>query len=479
MKILLTGVTGYIGKRLLPILLEQGHDVICCTRDKNRFQIPEFHKNQLSVFEIDFLKPISIENAPLDFDVAYYLIHSMSSSSDSFDELESESAHNFVSFIQLTTAKQIIYLSGIVNENHLSKHLSSRKAVEEILIASKIPLITLRAGIIVGSGSSSFEIIRDLTEKLPFMVAPRWISTLSQPISVKNVIECLAGVMGKEKYNHQSFDIGGKEKLNYKELLLEYAKIRNLKRYIITVPVLTPKLSSYWLYFVTAVNFHLAKSLVDSMTVNVLCRPNNLFKELGITPLTYQEAIENAFQKIEQNMVVSSWKDAFSSSNKNFDLGEFIHVPQHGCLKNTQIIEFNKELKEQIIENIWNIGGTRGWYYATYLWKLRGYLDKAIGGVGLRRGKTNENEINAGDALDFWRVLYVSKKDKRLLLFAEMKTPGEAWLEFSIIEKNNNMYLKQEATFRPHGLLGRLYWAAMYPFHLLIFYKMAKKITTF
>lgn len=230
----------------------------------------------------------------------------------------------------------------------------------------------------------------------------------------------------------------------------------------------------------TAVNFSLAKSLVDSMTINVLCKPNNLFKELNITPLTYQQAIENAFQKIEQNMVLSSWKDAFISSNIDVELGEFIHVPQHGCYKDTQIIPIkNKNSIENVINNIWNIGGARGWYYATSLWKLRGYLDKLIGGVGLRRGKTNENDINSGDALDFWRVIYAEKEEKRLLLFAEMKTPGEAWLEFSIIEKKGEFYLKQEATFRPHGLLGRLYWAAMYPFHLLIFHNMAKRIVSF
>lgn len=480
MKILLTGVTGYIGKRLLPILLEQGHDVICCTRDKNRFQAPDFHKNQITVFEVDFLKPIQLDQIDSEIDIAFYLIHSMSSSSNSFEELESLSANNFVNFIQQTNTQQIIYLSGIINEENLSQHLSSRKEVEKILVNSSIPLTTLRAGIIVGSGSSSFEIIRDLTEKLPIMVAPRWLKTLSQPISVRNVIDALVGIIGKEQYYNQSYDIGGNEILDYKQILLEYARIRKLKRYIITVPVLTPKLSSYWLFFVTAVNFSLAKSLVDSMTINVLCKPNNLFKELNITPLTYQQAIENAFQKIEQNMVLSSWKDAFISSNIDVELGEFIHVPQHGCYKDTQIIPIkNKNSIENVINNIWNIGGARGWYYATSLWKLRGYLDKLIGGVGLRRGKTNENDINSGDALDFWRVIYAEKEEKRLLLFAEMKTPGEAWLEFSIIEKKGEFYLKQEATFRPHGLLGRLYWAAMYPFHLLIFHNMAKRIVSF
>lgn len=479
MRILLTGVTGYIGKRLLPLLLKQGHEVICCTRDKKRFQTTNFHKNQLSIFEVDFLKPISLETAPQDFDIAFYLIHSMNSDPKSFDELERKSAQNFIHYIQKTSVKQIIYLSGIVNEISLSKHLFSRKQVEEILISSKVPVTTLRAGIIVGSGSSSFEIIRDLTEKLPFMVAPKWIKTQSQPIAVRNVIECLAGVMGNEQFFHQSYDIGGKEKLDYKELLLEYARIRNLKRYILTVPVLTPTLSSYWLYFVTAVNFSLARSLVDSMTINVLCRPNNLFKDLGIKPLTYAQAIENAFQRIEQNMVISSWKDALVSSNNHLELGEYVNVPQNGCYKDTQQVKIKHNTVNQVLDNVWNIGGKQGWYYATFLWKWRGYVDKLFGGVGLRRGRTNEYDINDGDALDFWRVIYADRENQRLLLLAEMKTPGEAWLEFKIIKDGDHYILQQEATFRPHGIMGRFYWAVMYPFHLLIFNKMAKRIEAF
>ncbi len=479
MRILLTGVTGYIGKRLLPVLLQQGHEVICCIRDRKRFQKPAFHEDQLSTFEVDFLQDINLETAPKDFDIAFYLIHSMNADPNSFDELESKSAHNFIDYMKQTSVKQIIYLSGIVNEDSLSKHLSSRKNVEDILVSSRIPVTTLRAGIIVGSGSSSFEIIRDLTEKLPIMVAPKWLKTLSQPIAVRNVIECLSRIMGKEQFYHQSYDIGGEEKFNYKELLLEYARIRDLKRYIITIPVLTPTLSSYWLYFVTAVNFSLARSLVDSMSITVLCRPNKLFQELGIKPLSYEQAIKNAFQRIEQNMVVSSWKDALGSKHNHLELGEHVRVPKNGCYKDTQHVEIKHNSVNDVLNNIWNIGGKRGWYYATFLWKCRGYVDKLFGGVGLRRGRTNEGEINDGDALDFWRVIYADREDKRLLLLAEMKTPGDAWLEFKIIQQGGQYILQQEATFRPHGILGRLYWAMMYPFHLLIFNKMAHRIESF
>ena len=475
MKILLTGATGYIGKRLLPVLLKEGHTVVCCCRDAKRFNVPKAFQDQCEVLEIDFLKEPSLYKLPKDIDVAYYLIHSMSTSFKHFIEYEQRTVHHFLKLIEITNCEQIIYLSGIDHKTNLSRHLQSRRNVETTLSLSHIPLTTLKAGIIVGSGSSSFEIIRDLNEKLPLMIAPKWINTQCQPIAVRNVIDCLVGVLDKEEYFDQSFEIGGPEMLSYKEMLLQYAKIRNLKRLIISVPVLTPRLSSLWLYFVTSTNFKLAMSLVESMTIDVICKENNLMKELNIESISYKEAIERAFQRIEQNMVVSSWKDAYVSSDFNKNITEsLIKVPQYGCFKDEQVIQINNN-PNQVIQNIWSIGGKRGWYYGTFLWKLRGYLDKLVGGVGLRRGRTNNDSIANGDALDFWRVVYADKIDRRLLLFAEMKLPGEAWLEFKI--KDNQLY--QTATFRPKGIWGRLYWYTLLPFHWFIFSGMAKRVCTF
>jgi uncharacterized protein YbjT (DUF2867 family) len=265
MKILLTGATGYIAQRLLPALLELGHEIVCSLRDKNRFNLSAFASAKLSVIEVDFLNKETLQNIPEDIDAAYYLVHSMSVTTGDFSSMESEAARNFAERIEQTKAQQIIYLSGIVNEKQLSKHLRSRKNVEDILFKCKVPLTTLRAGIIVGSGSASFEIIRDLVEKLPVMIAPRWLNTDCQPIGIRNVIEFLSRVLFREDTYQQSFDIGGPDILSYKQMLLQFAEVRKLKRKIFVVPVMTPKLSSYWLYFVTSTSYKLAQNLVDSM----------------------------------------------------------------------------------------------------------------------------------------------------------------------------------------------------------------------
>src|SRR5215203_4712486 len=317
MKILLTGATGYIAQRLLPVLLANGHEVVCCVRDKNRYNTEKYTASNLSIVEVNFLDKKTLRNIPSDIDAAYYLIHSMSTSGDDFEKLEKTSAENFKERIEQTNTKQVIYLSGIVNEEQLSKHLLSRKNVENISGTAWFALTTLRAGIIVGSGSASFEIIRDLVEKLPIMIAPKWLNTASQPIAIRNVIEFLFGVLSKEETYKKSFDIGGTETLTYKQMLLRFAKVRKLKRKIFVVPVMTPKLSSYWLYFVTSTSYNLATNLVDSMKVEVICRPNDLATRLMIDLIHYREAIRMAFDKIEQNEVVSSWKDALTSNILN------------------------------------------------------------------------------------------------------------------------------------------------------------------
>lgn len=470
MKILLTGATGYIGKRLLPVLVKNGHEVICCVRDKNRFNPPSYLKSKIKIIEIDLLDKESMQKIPKDIDAAYYLVHSMSASKD-YKTLEKSSAINFKNAVAKTTIKQVIYLSGIVNESELSKHLSSRKEVESELSKGAYALTTLRAGIIIGSGSASFEIIRDLVEKLPIMVTPKWLKTKCQPIGIADVISFLFKSLCNPKTYHKNFDIGGPDILSYKEMLLGFAKSRNLKRSIFVVPVMTPRLSSYWLYFVTSTSYKLAVSLVNSMKVEVVCRDNSINSILEIEPISYQEALAKAFNKIENNEIISSWKDSYSSSGINFNVSDFILVPTFGCFVDQRKSKIDN--MEVCLHKIWSIGGETGWYYANWLWKLRGVIDKLAGGVGLRRGRTNLNSISTGDTVDFWRVLYADKNEGRLLLFAEMKLPGEAWLEFKIIGNE----LVQTATFRPLGLWGRLYWYSVLPFHGFIFSGMLKKIT--
>ena len=479
MKILLTGATGYIGKRLLAVLLEQGHQVICCVRDKNRLPKDGIynHPNNL-IFEADFLNEVSYNEILSDLDAAFYLIHSMSSNVGEFEKLETASAENFLELIGQTSARQIIYLSGITNEKKLSRHLASRKNVENILKTGKVPVTILKAGIIVGSGSASFEIIRDLVEKLPLMIAPKWLNTKHQPIAVRNVIQCLTGVMMNLKTFNRSFDIGGPDILTYKEMLLQFAEVRDLKRIIISLPIMTPRLSSYWLYFVTATSYNLAVNLVNSMKIEIVAKDDELINLLKIKMLSYKESVQSAFEKIDQNMVVSSWKDALISSSAKTTLAGHINVPVHGCFIDRREKEIIEDVNK-VVENIWSIGGKRGWYYADWLWRLRGFIDKLFGGVGLRRGRTNQSMVNVGDAIDFWRVLVADRKNRRLLLYAEMKLPGEAWLEFNIKEKNGKHYLSQIATFRPRGLWGRIYWYSVLPLHNFIFEGMSYNIVEY
>ena len=393
----------------------------------------------------------------------------MSASSD-YQDLELRAAQNFREAIDATQVKHVIYLSGIVNEEALSKHLASRKNVETELEKGNFNFTTLRAGIIIGSGSASFEIIRDLVEKLPVMVAPRWLNTKCQPIGITDVITLLVKSMFHPDIINDNFDIGGKDVLTYKEMLQGFAEVRNLKRSIHTVPVMTPKLSSYWLYFVTSTSYRLAVNLVDSMKVEVVCRDSRINDILNVTPISYKVALEKAFAKIKVNQIASSWKDANVSSGFNALVSDFIEVPTFGCFKDQQQQAFAN--RERSIEKIWSIGGKTGWYYGDWLWQLRGILDKFVGGPGLRRGRTNTDSINVGDALDFWRVLYADKSEGRLLLYAEMKLPGEAWLEFKIEGDS----LIQTATFRPLGVNGRLYWYSVLPLHGFLFEGMISKI---
>ena len=470
MKILLTGATGYIGKRLLPVLVDAGHEVVCCVRDTKRFSPPQSIADRTEVIQMDMLDVESLKGIPHDIDGAFYLVHSMSASGD-YQKLEQESARNFANALNRTGVNHLVYLGGITNETLLSKHLESRKNVEDELSKGQYNFTALRAGIIIGSGSASFEIIRDLVEKLPVMVTPKWLHTRCQPIGISDVISFLSKSIFNPKTFNRDYDIGSPDVLSYKEMLLEFGRIRKLKRRIFIVPVMTPRLSSYWLYFVTSTSYKLAIALVNSMKIEVVCRDNDLNKILKIEPLSYRESLARAFSKIENNEIVSSWKDAYASSGIDINISDFIQVPIFGCFVDSRQRSFDK--RENSIERIWSIGGKNGWYYGNWLWRIRGLMDNMIGGVGIRRGRTSANNLNVGDALDFWRVLYANKEEGRLLLFAEMKLPGEAWLEFKITSGE----LVQTATFRPLGLLGRLYWYVVFPFHGFIFNGMLKKLT--
>jgi uncharacterized protein YbjT (DUF2867 family) len=477
MKVLLAGANGYIGTRLIPVLLEKGHTVICLVRDKRRFHEQNDYSNRVTLLTADLLNEKSIEQLPADIDAAYYLIHSMAQAED-FAALEALSAHNFTLAINKTNCQQIIYLSGITNAPELSNHLLSRRHVEDVLKEAKAALTVLRAAIIIGSGSSSFEIIRDLTEKLPLMTVPRWVNTKCQPIAIRDVLGYLEGVLLNHKAFNKTFDIGGPDILTFKQMMLTYAKVRKLNRYMITIPFLSPKISSYWLYFVTSTSYSLAQSLVDSMKNETIMKNHAIDDVVKRECISYKEALKLAFKKIEQNSIVSSWKDALNNGYLTSGFMDQIKVPQNGTLEYKIKQPFKRDSAE-VLKNIMAIGGNRGWYYWDWIWSIRGFLDKLFGGVGSRRGRTSNVNISPGDVIDFWRVLIADKINHRLLLYAEMKLPGEAWLEFKIVQRNNETFLSQVATFRPRGLWGRMYWYAMWPFHLFIFKGMAHKIVSF
>lgn len=478
MRILLTGANGYIGMRLLPVLVEAGHEVTCVVRDINRFRPSPDLLNKINIVVFDFLHP---ENAVQNFnhktfDVAYYLIHSLGDTTTTLKEYEIRAAGCFVLVATLTQVKQIIYLGGISNAKKLSKHLIARKAVKDVLMRSGIPYTIFEAGIIVGSGSISFEIIRDLSEKLPVMIGPLWLKSRCQPIAIRNVIYYLHKCLLNTQTFSKTFEIGGPEVLTYKQMLLEFAAVRGYKRYIFSLPVLFPNLSSNWIYLTTSANYTISNQLVQSLRNDVICQEHSILEIIPQELISYRDAIKLAFLRIEQNMVVSSWTDAASSSLTRLDINQYVEVPVNGCYKDRRWIDIDRDKVEEVADRIFGIGGNQGWYYADYLWRIRGLLDKLVGGVGLGRGRKSDVDIQAGNVLDFWRVLLADRKNYRLLLFAEMKLPGEAWLEFSIVKNEYRCILKQTATFRPRGILGRNYWYAMLPFHYFIFRNMLKRI---
>jgi len=474
-KILITGATGFVGKRLIYSLLEQGHEIYALCRIPGRKIFPDERSN-LHYLWGDLRDPKTLTDFPQDLDAAYYLVHSMSEIVSDLNDTEVNVAKNFIDSIKKTQVKQIIYLGGIINdEKELSPHLRSRLLVEGILKNSGLPTTILRASIIIGSGSSSFEIIRDLCEKLPIMIAPKWLNSPCQPIAIQDVLFYLTHVLLESKCMNKTFDIGGPEVLTFKELLLTYSAFRGLKRTIINVPVLTPRLSSFWLVFITSVRFSICFYLVESIKNSSVVRNKEIQKILPHPCITFQKALELAFQKIAQNEVVSTWMDAWQIEGMNGNINQYLEVPKDGCLIDEKKVAI-KDSKEETLNRIWKIGGTSGYFALNWAWRLRGFSDKMLGGVGLNRGRRHPSQIQVGDSIDFWRVLRADKENGDLILYAEMKLPGEAWLEFRLEQEKNEWILIQRATFRPRGIIGRIYWYALSPFHHFIFRKMAKNL---
>lgn len=471
-KILITGANGFVGKRLILYLLNQGHEIYALCRIKGAKVFAEDWPNLHYIWG-DLRNSETLKEIPEEIEAAYYLVHSMSEIVGNLVDTELEVVEQFLKGVKNTRIKQIIYLGGIINdETMLSPHLKSRLLVEQALKQSGIPYTVLRASIIIGAGSASFEIIRDLCEKLPIMIAPKWVESLCQPIAIGDVLFYLSSVLLNQQCLNKTFDIGGPEVFSFKEVMLRYAKFRNLKRWIINVPVLTPRLSSYWLVFITSVRYSLCSYLVESMKTSTVVQRNEIQTIIPHECLTYTEALDLAFQKIAQNEVISSWMDSWEILGNDPNIENYIQVPEEGCLKDERRVVV-KDSKEAAIERIWRIGGSTGYYALNWAWYLRGLFDKMIGGVGLNRGRRHPSEIHEGDSIDFWRVILADKVNGHLILFAGMKVPGEAWLQFKFEQKDDGLFLVQTATFRPKGILGRLYWYTLIPFHYIIFRKMA------
>ena len=471
-RILVTGATGYVGGRLVPRLLEEGHAVRVLLRDPSRLEGHPW-RSRVEVVQGDVLRPETLAGALAGVRYAYYLIHSMSSRGD-FGARDLEAAGNFGRAAKEAGVERLIYLGGLGDpESDLSHHLRSRQETGAALAEAGVPVTEFRAAIIVGSGSVSFEIIRYLTERLPVMICPSWVYTRVQPISIRDVLAYLIGALEAPASAGQVVEIGGADVLTYGEMMMEYARSRQLWRRLIPVPVLTPKLSSYWVHLVTPISSSIARPLIQGLRNETIVRDDRA-RELfpWIRPLCYREALDLALERLRTGRVETSWSDALAGSKGDSSvvtLGE-----QEGI-----ILEHRRRTvaatPPQVFKVFTGLGGDRGWLYANWLWRLRGGLDRLVGGVGFRRGRRHPDELRPGDALDFWRVEDV-EPDQLLRLRAEMKVPGLAWLEFRATEASGGACLEQTAFFVPKGLSGLLYWYLVYPFHGLIFSGLARRI---
>lgn len=469
-KILVTGATGYIGGRLVPRLLESGFDVRCMSRDPAKLE-GVWWFDRVEVVSGDLLDADSLRGVLDGIDVAFYLVHSMDESEEDFGERDRKAANNFLAAADRAGIGRIVYLGGL-GEGDLSQHLASRQEVGEILASGHTPVTELRAAVIIGSGSVSFEMLRYLTEVLPVMITPKWVRTLCQPIAIRDVLEILIAAADEEGPN-VIHEIGGPDQLSYEEMMRIYAQVAGLpRRLIIRVPALSPRLSSHWIGLVTPLPTGVAKPLVDSLTVEVTVKDNTHAQRVAAPLLGYREAVTRALQHANDLDVSTRWSGA--------SISPALPYPSDPDWSGGTV-----EIDEQVVETpasvgdlYWafsRIGGDVGYYTMDWAWGLRGFLDVLVGGVGLRRGRRHPEEVRKGESVDFWRVARLAP-GRSLELYAEMKVPGDAWLVFRAEETEVGSRLVQTALFRPRGLWGRLYWWAMSPFHVFIFERMARRI---
>lgn len=472
MKILVTGATGYIGGRLVPQLLEAGHQVRCMVRQPGRLDLHPWHE-QVEVVVADALEPDSLGPALEGCDGAVYLIHSMEGSGD-FAAKDREAARNFSRAADQAGVRRLVYLGGLGrSDEDLSTHLESRHEVGRILASGSTSAIEVRAAVIIGSGSVSFEMLRHLTEVLPAMVTPTWVRTRCQPIAVRDILTILVRALEDPDPGDCIWEVGGPDVLTYEEMMQVYADEAGLpRRWIIRVPVLSPRLSSRWVGLVTPLPVGVARPLIDSLVHEVVVDDDRTPAILGRSPMPYREAVRAALHRSEHGDVETRWSDA-------------VHRPAAPLptdpewagatwLRDVQTVE-TEAGADDLYWAVSRLGGDVGYYTADWAWRIRGLLDTLVGGVGLRRGRRHPVHLRPGEALDFWRVADV-RPGRRLLLVAEMRLPGEAWLEFEIEDRGDRRLLRQTAHFAPRGLLGRLYWYALLPFHVMVFGPMSRRI---
>lgn len=475
---LVTGVTGYIGGRLVPQLLDKGYVVRVLSRDVTRLQGRSWI-NDVELVEADVLNPETLPQALKNVDVAFYLIHSMSANnSGDFHQRDMEAAQNFGRAAKKNKVSQIIYLGGLGNpdDEPLSKHLASRQQTGETLRESGVPVTEFRAAVVVGSGSKSFEMVRYLTERVPIMICPKWVYSKTQPIAIRNVLQYLVAAVNKPEAKDEIIEIGGNSVITYADMMQIYARINELKRILIPVPILSPALSSHWVHWMTPIPASLARPLIEGLKNDVVVQ-NDKAKRLfpNINPFSYEKAVKLAITHIDTEDVETTWNDALLSSKG--DERPVVLKTKQGLNIERRIRKVSAD-KHQVFEAFTSLGGQKGWLTYEWAWKFRGILDRLVGGVGFRRGRRHPQQLRVGDALDFWRVEAI-KPDQLLRLRAEMKVPGRAWLEFLAVETDDQKTkLVQTAYFAPKGLLGLLYWYGLYPIHSLIFSSMIEHIAS-
>lgn len=470
--LLVTGATGYVGGRLIPQLLEEGYRVRAMVRNPSRLQGRSWLR-QVEVVEGDVLEPETLQPALEGVDAAYYLIHSMSGSPN-FHERDVAAASNFGRAADAAGVQRIIYLGGLGNpDTDLSDHLLSRQHTGKALREAGVPTTELRAAIIVGAGSASFEMIRYLTERVPLMICPKWVYTRVQPIAVHDVLAYLIAVLETPESMGKTVEIGGDDVLTYGEMMLGYADVRGLKRLLVAVPVLTPRLSSYWVHLVTPLPAAIARPLIEGLRNEVVVR-DNLARDLfpNIAPMDYRDAVASALEGLEAGRIEPSWTSSLPISFD--DHQPAVLTTHHGMIIERRNRNVNVS-PPALFRIISGSGGKTGWHHPDWLWRVRGGLDRVLGGVGLRRGPRQPHELRVGDEVDFWRVEALDP-GRLLRLRGEMKLPGKAWLQYEAQAVNGGARLVQTTFFAPKGLSGWLYWYALYPIHRLVFSGMIAAI---